>query len=283
MHEDRDENGLLRSRHIESEQSGLPERIETYTAGKLTRIELDENDDGLIDIWNFYDSAQRLEKEERDRNFDGQIDTWTSFDPETDSIRSVFEDRDEDGDIDLWSFYEAGQITLRGEDGENKGRATQLTFYDAQGHKLREERRSGEERFPQEQLRFDPDGQVRVRCENRDGDAVFEAEVTLTDGVVQRRRIARMGSTRVERREHYVNGALSKVEIDNSSDGTVDVIEYYRKGQRWRSDEDTDRDGILDWSFVRGKAAELDDEDLTPLPTLGSIECGSADPFWEKY
>ena len=56
-----------------------------------------------------------------------------------------------------------------------------------------------------------------------------------------------------------------------------------RNGQRWRSDEDTDRDGILDWSFVRGKEAELDDEDLATLPTLGSIECGKADPFWEKH
>jgi len=281
--EDRDENGLLKSRRIESEQSGLPKRIETYTAGKLTSVEIDENDDGLIDVWNFYDSTQRLEKEERDRNFDGQIETWTRFDPETGSIHTVFEDRDEDGEIDLWNFYEAGHVTLRGEDKENKGRATQLTLYDADGHKLREEHRSGDALFPQEQLRFDPEGQIQLRCENRDGDAVFEAEVKLKHGVVQQRRVARIHSTRVERRERYVNGVLNKVEIDNSSDGVVDVVEYYRNGQRWRSDEDTDRDGILDWSFVRGKEAELDDEDLATLPTLGSIECGKADPFWEKH
>ena len=76
------ENGLPLRKLAARKGKGRPDRNRAHTAaGKLERVELDEDGDGRVDHWNFYDPEGRLEKQERDTNGDGKADTFVTLFP----------------------------------------------------------------------------------------------------------------------------------------------------------------------------------------------------------
>src|SRR5690606_33475741 len=89
-------------RITDSSGRGTPERVEHYASGRLVRVELDEDRDGRVDLWNFYDPEGRLEKQEQDRSGDGKVDTWVTLDPATGKETRVLSDRNGDGRVDSW-------------------------------------------------------------------------------------------------------------------------------------------------------------------------------------
>lgn len=75
------------------------------------REERDENADGLIDVWKYYDESGSLEREERDEDADGRVDLWKYYDVW--GLLRVGRDTDGDGHIDRWERVRASRWTRR--------------------------------------------------------------------------------------------------------------------------------------------------------------------------
>jgi hypothetical protein len=90
-----------------------------YGEGRLARVELDENGDGKIDLWNFFDPDKRLEKQEQDEDYDGRIDIWVVLDPASGKELRVLRDGNSDGKADSWRTNDPSGATLRLEEDKD--------------------------------------------------------------------------------------------------------------------------------------------------------------------
>jgi hypothetical protein len=110
---------------------GTPERVEIHAEGRLVRVELDEDRDGRVDLWNFYDPEGRLEKQEQDRSGDGQVDAWVTIDVATGKETRVLLDRNGDGQVDSWRTNDAqGRTTDLEEDENGDGKPDRWVYFE---------------------------------------------------------------------------------------------------------------------------------------------------------
>lgn len=56
-----------------------PNIIKTFRNGVMTRIERDNNADGILDEWEIYDANGKLVQIGQDSNGDGKVDIWQRF------------------------------------------------------------------------------------------------------------------------------------------------------------------------------------------------------------
>ena len=70
------EHGLIAKQAFDVQYKGVADEFHYYRDGKLKRIERDRNDDGKIDVWEFYTADARLERMGIDQNLDGKVDVW---------------------------------------------------------------------------------------------------------------------------------------------------------------------------------------------------------------
>lgn len=82
--------------------------------------EADLNNDGIKDVFRYYNDEGRPLREEADRNFDGELDEQLFF--ENGRVVRVERDTDYNGSLDTKIFYEGGQ-PVRGE-RDMAGRST---------------------------------------------------------------------------------------------------------------------------------------------------------------
>jgi hypothetical protein len=132
------------------------------TTGRLTRLEVATNKNGVIDTWSYMD-ATRIDRIEIDRDENGKIDRWEhyvdgkiarigtstrgdgvedewAFQGADGSLARVETDTDRDGRVDKWETYEASQKpgvppVLRSVmmDPDSSGRPTRRLLYRADG------------------------------------------------------------------------------------------------------------------------------------------------------
>ncbi len=148
--------GRLEKIEWDRDGDGRPDHIAHYQGGKLARlVEVDENRDGRIDRWEYYDEAGVLEKLGQARK-GGNPDIWTfpgagavprrqELDDDGDCkverveifedgrLAAVELDTDRDGRIDRWQRWVAGK--LRGEelDTDGDGKPDRRIAYDEHG------------------------------------------------------------------------------------------------------------------------------------------------------
>jgi len=120
---------------------------------RVVRIEVDENDDGKIDRWQYYDRDQRIEKVGSSTRMDGKEDIWahhaldgtvTRIDSslhqagkvsrieyfEKRTLTRAEEDTDGDGRMDKWETYEAAKLTAVAFDTAHRGVPDRRIVYD---------------------------------------------------------------------------------------------------------------------------------------------------------
>ena len=114
---------------INSQKDGQP-NIFCYMDGtKFLRIEIDSNEDGKIDRWEYYGADQKLEKVGLSRSNDGKVDSWVYQAPDG-SVARVEVSKHRDGKVDRTEFYERGVLVRTEEDSNRDGRADKWETYE---------------------------------------------------------------------------------------------------------------------------------------------------------
>lgn len=94
-----DERGDLEREEMDADFDGIVDWIDHFKDGVRVLSEADTNFDGRSDVFSYYaigtDGRPHIDRKERDTNGDGLIDLWERFDTEGNVIRTG---RDTDGD-----------------------------------------------------------------------------------------------------------------------------------------------------------------------------------------
>jgi hypothetical protein len=144
--------GKLSQIAIHSPRDGKPDIISYMDGTRFLRIEVDQNEDGRIDRWEYYSDDQKLEKVGFSRAGDGVVDAW-AFKAQDGSIgrvevstrrdgranrveiyekgtlKEAQEDTDGDGRMDKWETYASGRLVKVGFDPASKGEPTYVIDY----------------------------------------------------------------------------------------------------------------------------------------------------------
>jgi hypothetical protein len=122
---------------------------------QVVRIEIDQNEDGKIDRWEYYDKEKHLTRIGLSRADTGKEDAWSYAGTdgstvklelagkngrirrtehyEHDQLVSAEEDTDEDGQVDKWETYAAGHLTTVSFDTLHRGTPERRLVYAADG------------------------------------------------------------------------------------------------------------------------------------------------------
>ena len=146
------ESGLLSQLIVNSAKDGKPNVFSYMNGSKIIRIEIDGNEDGKIDRWEYYGADQKLVSVGLSRADDGTPDSWayragdgsverleistkrdgppnrTEF-YEKGTLARAEEDTNGDGRIDKWEEYEAGELVSASFDTTGSGKPTTSIDY----------------------------------------------------------------------------------------------------------------------------------------------------------
>ena len=147
-----DRTGQLRRLTITRQFDGKPNITGDIHESKFVKIEVDVNEDGKIDRWEYYDAEEKLSRVGVSRANDGIEDAWvfradngaiarievstkrngkanrTEF-YENGVLVKVAEDANLDGLIDKWEQYESGVLVSASFDTTNSGHPTTTVDY----------------------------------------------------------------------------------------------------------------------------------------------------------
>ena len=122
--------GKLSQLTVDVVKDGKP-NITSYMDGtNFLRIEIDKNEDGKIDRWEYYGADQKLEKVGFSRSDNGKPDAW-AFQGADGSIARVEVSTKRDGKPNRTEFYEKGVLARAEEDTDADGRVNKWEQYES--------------------------------------------------------------------------------------------------------------------------------------------------------
>jgi hypothetical protein len=150
------QSGRLRQLTYDSNKNGKTDGIGYMDGTRILRIELDKDEDGKVERWEYYGADQKLEKVGISGANDGAVDHWAyrAADGtllkmeistkrngkvqrtevyEKDALVRVEEDTDENGVVDKWETYSGGTLTSVAFDTEGKGLPVKRLVYSRDG------------------------------------------------------------------------------------------------------------------------------------------------------
>jgi len=150
------QTGRLRQLTYDSNKNGKPDSFSYMDGTKVLRVEIDKDEDGKIDRWEYYGADQKLEKVGLSRLNNGKVDEWAYQGPdgtvarieistkhdgkigrteffEKGALVRAEEDADGNGTPDKWETYSNGVLTSVAFDTEGTGRPTRRLVYGKDG------------------------------------------------------------------------------------------------------------------------------------------------------
>ncbi len=102
--------------------------VRTFMAnGRPVRLEGDQDGDGRLDRWEYYDQNERLIKLGTSTERDGIEDTWLYQSGDT---RRIETSTARDGVVDRWEFYQGSRLTRVEMDTNRDGRVDHWEHYE---------------------------------------------------------------------------------------------------------------------------------------------------------
>lgn len=161
--------GRLQLLKYDSNHNGKVDTISHMDGALVLRIEIDKDEDGKIERWEYYGADQKLEKVGFSLAADGTEDAWSFSGPDGSIVRidvstrrdgkitrvehyakdmliRAEEDTDTDGRVDKWETFEDGRLASVAFDTGRRGSPDRRLVYGAGGAA---------------QLEVDPDGDGR--------------------------------------------------------------------------------------------------------------------------
>jgi hypothetical protein len=97
-------------------------------SGKLQLLKYDANGNGIVDTWSYMDGA-RVVRIEIDKDEDGKIDRWEYYGPDQKLLKVGFS-RQNDGKEDGWSYATADGGTRLELSSHRDGRIDRIEYYE---------------------------------------------------------------------------------------------------------------------------------------------------------
>jgi hypothetical protein len=107
--------------------------MDTWTdmeGARPLRSRIDQNEDGKVDRWEYYDNQGKLLKVGFSRNNDGKPDSWSFPEPDGTIARVEISSKADEKAIDRWEFYTANQLARVEQDTNGDGRADMWETYE---------------------------------------------------------------------------------------------------------------------------------------------------------
>jgi len=124
------QTGRLQLLRYDSNGDGKFDTFSYMDGTRILRIEIDQNEDGRIDRWEYYGSDQKLEKVGFSRAQDGTEDAWSFFDAAGATERIEISTR-RNHKVDRIEHYEKGTLVRAEEDSDGDGRFDKWETYDS--------------------------------------------------------------------------------------------------------------------------------------------------------
>jgi hypothetical protein len=124
------ETGRLRTLTFDANKNGTFESTSYMDGTRIVRIELDLDENGKVDRWDFYRPDRSLEKVGFSRLNDGIMDAQAFYEPAGVLARMEVSTR-RDGRFDKTEFYAAGVLVRTEEDANGDGRPDKWEAYRA--------------------------------------------------------------------------------------------------------------------------------------------------------
>jgi hypothetical protein len=112
--------GRLKRLEYDANRNGRNDAVSIMDGTRIHRIELDLDENGKVDRWDFYREDRALEKVGLSRLNDGVMDSQAFYDARGALIRIEVSTR-RDGRFDRVEFYEAGALVRSEEDANGDG------------------------------------------------------------------------------------------------------------------------------------------------------------------
>jgi hypothetical protein len=148
--------GKLKLLKYDSNGNGIVDTWSYMDGARVVRIEIDKDEDGKIDRWEYYGADQKLEKIGFSRANDGKEDAWSYTGPDgsidridistrrdgkvtrvehyqKDVLVAAEEDSDEDGTMDKWETYDGSRLASVAFDTQHRGAPERRLIYGADG------------------------------------------------------------------------------------------------------------------------------------------------------
>ena len=123
-----DNRGRLSQLTVDNTKDGKPNIISYMDGANFVRIEIDSNEDGKVDRWEYYGANQTVERVALSRADDGKQDTWATRG--SDGTLSKLEvSTKHDGKANRVEFYDAGRLDRAEEDTDGDGRVDKWEKY----------------------------------------------------------------------------------------------------------------------------------------------------------
>ncbi len=150
------DSGELTLLRRDANRNGIAETQSHMRGTQIVRIDVDADEDGRVERWEYYGGDQRLQKVGFSRAGDGREDAWSFADAtgavvrielaapgsnrvtriehyENAQIVRAEEDGDADGAIDRWESYDRGRLVRLAFDESRAGAPTTALAYQADG------------------------------------------------------------------------------------------------------------------------------------------------------
>lgn len=162
--------GRLQQLRLDSDKNGTVDTVSYMDGTRLIRIEVDKDEDGRVERWEYYGTERRLEKVGFSRANDGKEDAW-SFTGTDGSVVRVEVSTERDGRVTRTEHYQKGVLTEAEDDDDRDGRPDRWEIYD--GGRLSSVAFDTTHRgTPDRRLLYRPDG-TAVAEVDPDGDGAF--------------------------------------------------------------------------------------------------------------
>jgi antitoxin component YwqK of YwqJK toxin-antitoxin module len=122
------QSGKLVQLTVDAKKDGKPDIYSYMDGTNFVRIEIDNDEDGKIDRWEYYGKDHKLEKVGFSRANDGKPDSWAYQAPDG-SIARVEISTHRDGKIDRTEFYQNGVLVRAEIDGDGDGKVDKWETY----------------------------------------------------------------------------------------------------------------------------------------------------------
>src|SRR3954469_3831844 len=121
--------GKLKLLKYDSDGNGVVDTMSYMDGARVVRIEIDKNEDGKVDRWEYYDANQKLEKIGTSRAQDGKEDSWSYLGPDS-TIERIEVSGKHDGKITRIEHYVKNVLTAAEEDGDGDGKMDKWEVYE---------------------------------------------------------------------------------------------------------------------------------------------------------
>lgn len=166
------QTGRLRMLKYDSDGDGQPDTLSYMDGARVLRIELDRDEDGRVERWEYYDADQKLEKVGFSRAGDGKEDAW-SYARSDGSIARIDMSLARDGKVTRREYYENDAVARAEEDGDGDGAFDKWETY-ADGRLASVAFDTLQRGKPDRRLLYGPDGSALLELD-LDGDGTFVA------------------------------------------------------------------------------------------------------------